>query len=670
MDDRRLPVTHAQDAEARSAGGHLGVIRRCLCLLGILPLLAQAQTTTARTQGEWPTYGADPGATKYSPLTQIDRSNVVRLEVAWRWKVGESPIRNTDSTKAARPGNFQATPLMIGDTLFFSTSFNRVVAMDATSGKPFWIFDPKAYTAGQPSNGTGFVHRGVAAWTDGHERRIFMNSRWNLIALDAATGKPIRSFGDTGVVDLVAGLRRAVKRVHYTNTSPPVIYRDLVIVGNGVGDRLVYKNDPPGDVQAFDVHTGKRAWIFHTVPDSSEFGVDTWENGSWRTTGHTNVWAPFSVDVARGLVYLPVSTPSNDWYGGDRLGNGLFGESIVCIDANTGKRRWHYQLVHHGLWDYDPPAPPVLGTIHVNGRTIDAVAVPTKMGFLFVFDRVTGKPVWPITEQPVPKSDVPGERASLTQPVPTLPAPFAMQGFSETDVVDFTPAIKQRALDVVRRYKLGPMFTPPSLQGTVVMPGAIGGAGWGGGAFDPETGTIYIKATNSPALYTIFKTGAPSDTVDASYMVDLPHSSLGVVLDPATRFEIPVVKPPYGTLTAIDLNTGSQKWQITLGDAPEIRRHPMLKDVALPPLLGVAGAPGAIVTKGGLLFVSGGGSVLYAIDKTTGKTLWSAELGRRAYAVPMTYRARDGRQYVVIATGASADAELVAFALPALGTQR
>ena len=649
------------------------VLRRTvrLAIGTILPALAAAQT--AKHTGEWPTYGNDPGATKYSPLTEIHRGNVAQLQVAWRWRTGEQPIAATATTRAARPGGFQTTPVMVGDTLFFSTPYARVVAMNAATGQPYWSYDPGGAQAGQPSNGTGFVHRGVATWSDGHERRVFINSRWNLVALDAATGRPVRSFGDTGVVDLTAQLRRPVNKLHYTNTSPPVVYKNLVIVGNGVGDRLVYTNDPPGDVQAFDVRTGKRVWSFHTIPDSSEYGNNSWENGSWRTTGHTNVWAPFSVDIARGLVYLPVSTPTNDWYGGDRLGNDLFAESIVCVNAATGKRVWHYQLVHHGLWDYDPPAPPVLGTIRVRGRTIDAVAVPTKMGYLFVFDRVTGTPVWPITERTVGASDVPGERASPTQPVPSLPAPFAKQGFTEADVVDFTPQIRARALDIVRQYRLGPIYTPPSLQGTVVMPGAIGGAGWGGGAFDPESGIIYIKATNSPALYKIFKTPSPSDTVDASYMVDLPHSSLSLSIEApsdtvgehqAPVTDIPIVKPPYGTLTAIDLNTGAQRWQITLGDSPEIRRHPMLRNAGLPPLLGVAGAPGAIVTKGGLLFVSGGGSVLYAIDKKNGKTLWSADLGKRAYAVPMTYRTRAGRQYVVIATGAGRDAELVAFALP------
>ena len=621
---------------------------------------------------DWPVYGGDAGATKYSPLSSIDRSNVRNLTVAWRWTVGERPIPRTDSTKAARPGNFQATPLMIGDTLYFSTPYNRVVAMDANSGRPFWIYDPGAYTFGQPSNGTGFVHRGVATWSDGRERRIFMNSRWRLLAIDAATGKLIRGFGDTGVVDLTARLGRRVNRLHYTNTSPPVVWGNLVIVGNGVGDRLVYRDDPPGDVQAFDVRTGALVWSFNPIPRPGDFGNETWEDGSWQYTGHTNVWAPFSVDSARGLVYLPVSTPSDDWYGGRRKGNNLFAESIVCLDARTGKRRWHYQTVHHGLWDYDLPAPPVLGRVRVAGRERDIVAVPTKMGFLFVFDRVNGEPVWPVVEHAVAASDVPGERASPTQPIPSKPAPFAKQGFTLDDVVDFTPEIRQRALARLAPHRLGPLYTPPSLEGTVVMPGSIGGSGWGGGAFDPETGVIYIKATNSPVLYRIFKTNAPSDTVDAEYMVDLGGSTLSVPYEspedtPDNRQsigELPINKPPYGTLTAIDLNTGEHRWQVPLGDSPQVRRHPLLRGVTLPEQLGVAGAPGAIVTAGGLLFVTGGGSTLYAIDKANGRTLWQSELGRRAYSVPMTYRTRGGRQFVVIATGAGSDAELVAFALP------
>jgi quinoprotein glucose dehydrogenase len=635
--------------------------------------LAPATIRLEAQRTDWPVYGGDAGAMKYSPLSDINRSNVARLTIAWRWKVGERPMPRTDSTRAARPGNFQATPLMIGDTLFFSTPYNRVVAMDATTGRPYWIYDPRAYAFGQPSNGTGFVHRGVATWTDGPSRRVFINSRWRLVALDASTGTPIAAFGDSGIVDLTSQLGRPVNKLHYTNTSPPVVWGNLVIVGNGVGDRLVYPNDPPGDVQAFDVHTGKRVWHFNPIPKSGEFGSETWEDGSWAHTGHTNVWAPFSVDSARGFVYLPVSTPSNDWYGGARKGDNLFAESIVCLDARTGLRKWHFQTVHHGLWDYDIPAPPVLGTVNVNGRRTDIVAVPTKMGFLFVFDRVTGQPIWPIVERPVPPSEVAGERAAKTQPFPTKPVPFAKQGFTNDDVIDLTPELKERALATIAQYRTGPLFTPPSREGTIVMPGAIGGAGWGGGAFDPETGTIYVKATNSPALYKILKTNSASDTVDADYMVDLPHSTLSVSMAPPADTaaehqppvaELPINKPPYGTLTAIDLNTGEHRWQITLGDSPQIRAHPLLRGAALPTLLGVAGAPGGIVTRGGLVFITGGGSTLYAIDKATGSTLWQIDLGRRAYSVPMTYRTRNGKQFVVVATGAGADAELLAFTLP------
>ena len=649
-------------------------MKRAYCSASFVVTVALVASFRAQAQArvEWPTYGSDAGATKYSVLSDINRRNVRRLTMTWRWRVGEQPIPKSDSTRAARPGSFEATPLMIGDTLYFSTPYSRVVAMDANTGRPFWIYDPRAYAFGQPSNGTGFVHRGVATWTNGRERRIFINSRWRLIALDARTGRPIRNFGDTGVVDLTAQLRRPVNKLHYTNTSPPVVWGNLVMVGNGVGDRLVYRDDPPGDVQAFDVRTGKRVWAFNPIPQPGEFGNATWEDSSWKHTGHTNVWAPFSIDSARGLLYLPLSTPSNDWYGGARKGDNLFAESIVCLDARTGERQWHFQTVHHGLWDYDIPAPPVLGTVTVAGRRTDIVAVPTKMGFLFVFDRLTGRPVWPINERSVPTSDVAGERTAATQPFPTKPAPFAQQGFTESDVIDFTPAIKQRALATIASYRIGPLFTPPSNAGTIVMPGAIGGAGWGGGAFDPETGLIYIKATNSPALYRIIKMESASDTVDAAYMVDLPHSTPSLSIDvPADTVaehqapvsELPINKPPYGTLTAIDLNTGDRRWQVTLGDSPQIRRNPLLRGVSLPPLLGVAGAPGAIVTRGGLVFVSGGGSKLYAIDKMTGATLWEAELGRRAYSVPMTYRTRSGKQFVVIASGAGADAELVAFAL-------
>jgi quinoprotein glucose dehydrogenase len=634
------------------------VVSFALCVL-------TAATASAQASNEWKVWGGDPGATKYSTLTDINRGNVASLTRVWEWATGETP----NAQYRTRPGNFQATPLMVGDTLFLSTSYNRVVALDANSGVELWSYDPKAYTAGQPPNGTGFVHRGVATWSDGRQRRIFMNSRWNLIALDAATGRPIRGFGDTGVVDLTRELSRndkPVNRLHYTETSPPIVWRDLVIVGNGVADKLIYPNDPPGDVQAFDVRSGRRVWSFSPVPrNRRDKATQTWENESWRTTGHTNVWAPMSVDELRGFIYLPVSTPSNDWYGGARKGDNLFAESIVCLNARNGERVWHFQTVHHGLWDYDIPTAPVLANVSIEGRTRPIVAVPTKMGFLFVFDRTDGTPIWPIVERAVGASDVPGEVASRSQPVPTKPKPFAKQGFSFDDLVDFTPDIKERALDAIRDYRVGPLFTPPSREGTIVMPGAIGGSGWGGAALDQASGMIYIKATNQPALYKIVQP-TKSDTLDADYTADLGAQGLRVTVptrDSTQRaFSLPINKPPYGTLTAIDLRTGDTKWTIPLGDTPAIRNNPALKDLKLPPL-GVAGSPGPIVTAGGLVFATGGGATLYAIDSNSGSTLWSAELGQNAYSVPMTYRTRSGRQFVVIASGAANGAKLVAFAL-------
>lgn len=621
-------------------------------------------------QQEWPVYGGDAGSMKYSRLTSINRENVSQLALAWEWSTGERPVARTDSTLAATPRNFQVTPIMIGDTLFLSTPFNRVVALNANTGTEYWNYDPRAYELGNPPNGTGLVHRGVAAWTDGRERRIFINSRWKLIALDSRTGKPIPTFGSAGIVDLTAALIWPVRKDQYTNTSPPVVYKDLVIVGNGVGDRLMYRNDPPGDIQAFDVRTGKRVWSFSPIPQAGEFGVETWENDSWKYTGHTNVWAPFSVDLARGLVYLPVGTPSNDWYGGDRLGNNLFAESVLCLDANTGKRVWHFQTVHHGLWDYDLPAPPMLVTIRPNGQPVDAVAVPAKTGFLFVFDRATGRPIWPIAEMAVPASDVPGERAAPTQPFPSKPAPFAQQGLTENDVADFTPAIKALAIAELKKYRYGPLYTPPSMKGTVTMPGSIGGSGWGGGAFDPETGIIYIKATNSPSLFTIRKMDQPTEEIKAAYAVDLGNQSVSVRVDSLMMAlgisggggTLPLNKPPYGTLTAIDLNTGNHLWQVAAGDTPRVREHPLLRSLNLPPL-GASGAPGPMVTRGGLVFLTGGGPTLYAHDKSNGKILWEYALGRAAYSVPMTYSTSGGKQFVVIATGSGTTATLMAFAL-------
>ena len=634
-------------------------LRSCLA-----PLVLLAPAILAAQSGEWREYGGDPGAMKYSALSDITRDNVGRLMPVWKWRTGE----RRDSAARVRPGYFEATPIMIGDTLYFPTPYNQVVALDATTGRELWRFDPRATEAGQPPNGMGFVHRGIAAWSDGRERRIFLNSRWRLIALDASTGKPIPGFGTAGEIDLTAGLGRSINRLHYTNTSPPVIWRDLVILGNGVADRLTYRGDPPGDVQAFDVRTGRRVWSFDPIPKPGQFGNETWEDSSWSRVGHTNVWAPFTVDTARGLVFLPVSTPGNDYYGGERKGDNLFAESLVALDARTGRRIWHFQTIHHGLWDYDLPAPPLLATVTREGRRRDVVAVAGKTGFLYVFDRLTGTPVWPVEERGVPPSDVPGERTAPTQPFPTWPRPFSRQGVTEDDLIDYTPELKAMAREAVKSYRLGPLFTPPSLEGTVTLPGVIGGAGWGGGAFDPVSGLYYVKANNAPALHRL----APpkrSATNDADYSF-MPGAALGIGASPGDRFEpevggtVPILKPPYGTLTAIDLASGEHRWQVTVGDWPRVRNHPLFKGLNLPPV-GVVGSPGPIVTAGGLVFVTGGGSTLYAFDASSGQTLWSAELGAFGYAVPMTYRTRAGKQFVVIATGGEdEDGVLVAFAIP------
>jgi len=616
------------------------MMRHAGLILLAIPLVAQ----------QWPFYGGDEGGSKYSLLDQIDRSNVAKLKPAWEWKSGEVPMPQFGST----PGPFEGTPIMIDGVLYFPSSYYRVIALDADTGRELWTYDPKAYEDG-PDPNTRYSHRGVAAWRDGGKLRIFLNFHQKLVCLDAATGKPVADFGDNGVISLIRDMRWDVNPKHYANSSPPVIYKDLVIVGSNVNDYMVYKKDPPGDVRAFNAHTGKLAWTFHTVPETGEPGAETWGAGSEKFTGHTNVWTPFTLDAARGLVYLPVSTPSNDFYGGARPGKNLFAESIVCLDASTGKLKWYQQLVHHGLWDYDLASPPNLVTLTVGGKKIDAVVQLTKMGFVFVFDRVTGKPVWPIEERPVPASDVPGEHAWPTQPFPTKPPPIADQGITLDDAFDLTPELKAEAQTEMKKYRLGPLFTPPSLRGTLIRPGVIGGANWGGGAFDSETSTIYVKTSNNGALARLVKPDRTAEN-DADYAMD--HDSQAVF-----HGRLPLLKPPYGYLTAVNLNTGEIVWHEVFGDTPQLRNQPALKGVRLPEKLGVAGAQGVIVTKGGLVFAGCGDAAFHAIDKTTGRDLWTFPLPRRVSATPMTYRGKNGRQYVVVATGNGADAVLMAFAL-------
>ena len=642
--------------------------------LGVLAVMAGAvgaQGQSARMV-EWPYVGADQAHTKYSSLADINRTNVRDLTIAWQWDPAEQPLPEYN----ARPGGFQATPLMIDNTLYSPTMYSRVVALDADTGAQQWIFDPRVYEHGPHASPGGFKHRGLAFWRDGSDMRLFVGGRLWLFAVDAATGRAVEEFGDGGKVLLTAGLGRDVPSHTFDQSSPPVVYDDLIIVGNYVPDRVQRRFDTPGAVQAFDARTGELRWIFYTIPQSNDaFGADTWEEQSWRHAGHANVWGMLSVDERRGLLYVPTSTPSSDYWGGRRVGANLFAESLLCLDARTGERQWHFQAVHHGLWDYDFSAAPNLVTITVDGGTIDAVAQVSKQGFTYVFDRVTGEPVWPVEERSVDTvSDVPGEVPYPTQPFPTRPPAFAHQGVALEDANDLTPEIQALAQAEMRQFRLGPLFTPPSLRGTLQRPSIIGGANWGGAAFDPQTGVLYVRSSEGTTTNQVCRVGGEDPDVDVEFSNNCPHGAAGQIFRDrpgAARTArsrlgpIPLTKPPYARLTAIDLNAGDLAWQVPFGEGSRIiRNHPLLRGVDLPARLGTPGSTGLMVTAGDLVFIGGGDPYLYAFDKATGEELWRGATPHRTSANPMTYRTRSGRQFVVIATGAGPDAALVAFALP------
>ena len=653
-----------------------------------LGVLLEAQT--GQQPIEWRHWGGDAAQTKYSTAADITTANVQNLELAWTWRTVDRAMPEHD----IRPAGFETTPLMIDDVLYVNTSFHRIVALDPDTGRQLWVFDPKTYEEGPPLSGTGLNSRGLAFWrSDRGQTRLLIAGRQRLFSVDAKTGRPDGAFGRAGVVSLTAGLSREIPRLQTQSTSPPLVYKNLVIVGSGVPDRLQYRSDPPGTVQAFDIRTGKRAWVFYVIPQSAkDFGADSWRNGSWKSGGHANVWTSMALDEARGLLYAPTSTPSNDYWGGERLGANLFAESIVCLDAATGTRQWHFQAVHHGLWDYDFASPPTLVTIGVDGRTIDAVAQVSKQGFVYVFDRVTGRPVWPIEERPVDTtSDVPGEQVFPTQPFPTRPPALAPQGISLDDANDLTPQIKALAEMQLKRFRLGPLFTPPSLRGTVQRPSQTGAMNWGGAAFDPETGRLYVKVSDTYHVSRLCKNDHQDSFVDGEYSNYCGQTGLFAFRGgqgasrgqpPAVRQNapdqvpdtvnysgpqlagIPLNKPPYAHLVAVDLNSGDIGWKVPFGVGnPGIREHPLLKGVQLPERLGTSGQPGVLVTKGGLVFIGGGDPFLYAFDKTTGRELLQVPTPFRTSANPMTYKTRSGRQFVVIATGGGPDATLAAFAL-------
>jgi quinoprotein glucose dehydrogenase len=627
-----------------------------------------------RAAVDWPTWGGDAAQTRFSSADQIDTFNVHRLRPAWRWATGERPRPDPGTGERVSPGKFEATPLMIGDTLYLSTPFHRVVALDAATGQMHWSWDPAAWRRGAVGGDhAGFVHRGVAtAVVDGH-RRIYVTTRGELVALDAASGTLVSDFGTRGRVDLAAALEWPVARADVGGTSPPVVWDGVVVVGSAISDRLIFPGDPPGDVQAFDARTGERLWRWHPIPPEGDPARAGWTAASARTTGHINTWAPMTIDTVRGLLYLPTSSPSNDFFGGARPGDNRWAESVVCLDVHTGELLWARQLVHHGLWDYDLAAAPLLLDLEVAGMPRPVVVIAGKTGWLYLFDRVTGEPLWPLEERPVPPSDVPGELASPTQPHGGGPPPFVPQALSLDDALDLTPELARRARAVLARYRLGPIFSPPSRGGTVTTPGWIGGAGWGALAADPRSGTVYVKGTHHPTLARVMPRlpiGSTGDTVfvadttmppDAPLLVSLPRPRRWG-RPPAPVVRIPVVKPPWGNLTAVQVATASIAWQVPFGERTAVSAHPHLRDIDARGL-GTPGAPGGVVTAGGLLFGTGGGDVLFAVSTATGAVHWSWPLGQIGYSNPMTYQTRSGRQYVVVATGEGAGATLRAFTL-------
>jgi len=656
-------------------------------------LLSHAQS--GAKSGEWPTYGGDLGNTRYSPLDQISAENFNKLEVAWRFK--------TDNLGPRPEFQLEATPLMVKGVLYSTAGTRRaVIALDAETGELLWTHSENEGGRGDvaPRQLSG---RGLAYWTDGTEERIlYVTPGYRLIALNARTGAVIPSFGVRGVVDLKLDDDQVIDPLsgEIGLHATPVVARNVVIVGaahpTGANPKSI--RAVKGYVRGFDVKTGKRLWIFHTIPVGSEYGNDSWEKNSNVYTGNAGVWAQISVDEELGLVYLPIELPTGDYFGANRPGDGLFGESLVAVDLQTGKRKWHYQLVHHGIWDMDIPCAPILVDITVNGRTVKAVAQPTKQAVLYVFNRETGEPIWPIVERPVEKGTVPGEWYSPTQPFPTKKLSYDRNGTSIDDLIDFTPELRADAVKLVSRYKLGPIFTPPvvsRLEGplaTLTLGTSTGGTNWPGGSYDPETHILYVFSQSSitakglvppPAGFSEMayiqgtalegarlSGGAGSEAgATSTAAASTPAADAGSLLVQG----LPLVKPPYGRISAIDLNQGEILWQIAHGETPDnIRNHPALKGLDIP-RTGRPGTIGTLVTKTLLIAGESGffttptgqrGAMLRAYNKTTGMEVGAVFMPAPQSGSPMSYMWK-GQQYIVLAiSGGTYSGEFVAFRLP------
>ena len=655
--------------------------------------------------GEWPTYGGDLGNTRYAALDQIDASNFNRLEVAWRFK--------TDNLGPSPEYLFQSTPLMV-DGVVYSTAGSRraVVALDAANGELLWMHRLDEGERGRvgPRQLSG---RGLAYWENGADRRVlYVTPGYQLIALDARTGDRIPGFGAAGIVDLKQNADQDIDPLNgeIGLHATPIVAKDVIIVGaaHRTGANPKSMANVKGYVRGYDVRTGERLWIFHTIPQPGEFGTESWLAGSADYTGNTGVWAQISVDEELETVYLPVEAATGDYYGGTRAGDNLFADTLLAVDLYTGERKWHYQLVHHGIWDHDIPSAPILIDVTVDGKAVKAVAQPTKQAFLYVFDRVTGEPIWPIEERPVPQGDVPGEWYSLTQPFPTKPPAYDRQGVTPDDLIDFTPALKAEALEVASWHKLGPIFTPPVVSkidgplGTLMAPSQDGGTNWPGGSFDPETNVLYVASSG-----TVISLGLVAPYPGQS---DMPFVQGNAVTGPRTsggagssagggRTEfagnaarsaaesargpprvalsvqgLPLLKPPYGTISAIDMSRGEILWRVAHGETPDdIRNHPLLANLQLP-RTGQAGSPGTLVTR--TLVIAGErlytttpsgelGAMLRAYDKATGREVGAVYMPAPQSGSPMTYM-HDGEQYVVVAiSGPQYSGELLAFKLPA-----